>query len=146
MPVFQKIVFLSFFLIAGTILSAGYAVAAGEGTTTSGGMTPNYTSKPAEMTPVDGGAAGTFQINASRFTKFEQISEAFIKLLTGVVLLLTILTFMIGSSFWIFSAGNESLVERGKDLMIYSLVGILIVVGSYVIVRLFQVILYALGT
>lgn len=87
-----------------------------------------------------------FDIQRSDISSFEQFGSRFISFMSGVVVLITILVFMIGSGFWIFSSGNESLVERGKDMMIYSTIGILMVLGAYVIVKVVQVILYSLGT
>ncbi len=85
-------------------------------------------------------------IQQGNILTFEQVGERFIRTLTGTVVLVAILVFMIGGGFWIFSAGNESLVERGKDMMIYSIIGVLLVLGAYVIIKLVQVVLFALGT
>ncbi|MBI5413965.1 hypothetical protein HZA38_00420 [Candidatus Peregrinibacteria bacterium] len=87
-----------------------------------------------------------FNINPTPYANMGELSFSFIRLLTGTVVLATIATFMIGAGFWIFSAGDESRVERGKDLMTYSIVGILVVLGSYALIKLFQVALYTLGT
>jgi hypothetical protein len=106
----------------------------------------SYRPTEAKLGPIGEEDCGQFAVNATRFGSIEEFGILIIQFLTGTVVLVTILTFMIGSAFWIFSAGNESLVERGKDLMMYSLLGILITLGAYVIIKLFQVILYALST
>lgn len=75
-----------------------------------------------------------------------EVPGKIIPFLTGTVVLISILVFMIGGGFWIFSAGNDSLVERGKTMMLYSVLGIVLVLGAYVITVLYQTILYSLGT
>lgn len=40
---------------------------------------------------------------------------------------------IIGGFYWIFSGGNEERIKKGKDIMIWSLVGILIIFSSYAI-------------
>lgn len=87
-----------------------------------------------------------FDINPSGWTGVVDFSERFLQLLTGIVVLLSIAVFMLGGGMWIFSAGNESLVGRGKDMMLYSCIGLFCVLGAYVIVRIAQIVLYALGT
>ena len=89
---------------------------------------------------------GGFDIEQTGMRSLGDYLERLLSFLTGTVLLIAILVFMIGSGFWIFSAGNESLVGRGKDMMLYSVIGLLLVLGAYVLVKLVQVILYALGT
>jgi len=91
-------------------------------------------------------ASNGFDIHYTTINKFEDFGQKFIQIMSGIVVLITILVFMIGGGFWIFSAGNESLVERGKGMMIYSTIGILLVLGAYVVVKVVQIILYSLGT
>lgn len=105
----------------------------------SGGLNLHYLS-------VGISAREDFDINPTPFRSLTDFTNRFISFMTGIVVLITILVFMTGSGFWIFSAGNESLVERGKTMMTYSIIGILCVLGAYVITQLFQIILYIIGT
>ncbi|MFA5358668.1 MAG: hypothetical protein WC310_02510 [Patescibacteria group bacterium] len=50
---------------------------------------------------------------------------------------LAFLMFVIGGFFWIFSGGNEEKVKRGRDIMMWSIVGILVVFSSYALLTFF---------
>lgn len=53
----------------------------------------------------------------------------------GIVGALTLLMFVYGGLTWILSAGSSSAVQKGKDIIIGSVVGLLIVFCSYMIVN-----------
>ncbi|MDO8649433.1 MAG: hypothetical protein Q7R81_06670 [Candidatus Peregrinibacteria bacterium] len=62
-------------------------------------------------------------------------------LVTAIIMLCTVL-FAAGAFHFVFSHGQEKFVTRGKDLMIYSLVGLAVVLGAYGILRTVVYILY----
>ncbi len=41
------------------------------------------------------------------------------------------LFFVIGGFYWIFSAGNEERIKKGKDIMLWATVGLIVVFSSY---------------
>lgn len=53
---------------------------------------------------------------------------------------------MSGGVMLIVSAGNESLMQKGKDVLKYSIIGLVVTLSAYLIVTLVQTILYSLGT
>lgn len=43
------------------------------------------------------------------------------------------LMFVAGGFFWIFSAGNEERVKRGRDIMIWTAIGLIVIFAAYAI-------------
>jgi hypothetical protein len=52
--------------------------------------------------------------------------------------------FMIGGGFLVFSGGDESRVTRAKQILTASIIGLGIVLSSYLIIRLVQSVLYSI--
>jgi hypothetical protein len=50
--------------------------------------------------------------------------------------------FMIGTLFVVMSFGKESTLQKGKDLMLYALIGLGVILGSYAIMRTFFYVIY----
>jgi hypothetical protein len=50
--------------------------------------------------------------------------------------------FILGAGFMVFSAGNDTPLQRGKGMMTGSLIGLAIIVGSYAIFRTVVFFLY----
>lgn len=61
-----------------------------------------------------------------------------------VIVFASVLGFMIGGGFLVFAAGDEGRVERGKGLMVASIIGLVITLLAYLIVTLVQSLFYAL--
>ena len=90
-----------------------------------------YESAPLQIT-------GTLGAN----TTFDQLLSNVTGFLAGTIVTLCIATFLIGAFFLVISRGKQDQVERGKNLMIGSLIGLAIVLGSYAILRTAFYILY----
>jgi len=56
---------------------------------------------------------------------------------------LAVTIFLVGALLWVLSAGNDTLIQRGKGMMELSLIGLALVVGSYGIYRTIVFILYS---
>ncbi|MFA6534099.1 MAG: pilin [Patescibacteria group bacterium] len=54
----------------------------------------------------------------------------FLALMVGMV---AFLFFVVGGIYWIFSAGNEERIKRGRDMMMWSVIGTIITFASYAI-------------
>lgn len=50
--------------------------------------------------------------------------------------------FLVGAALMVFSTGNDTLLQKARGMMQYSLVGLALVVGSYGIYRTIVFILY----
>jgi len=60
----------------------------------------------------------------------------FISFMAGSIVAVCIALFTLGALFMTISRGKEDQVKRGKDLMIGSLTGLAVVLGSYGILRM----------
>jgi uncharacterized membrane protein YidH (DUF202 family) len=60
---------------------------------------------------------------------------AIIRILLGVLLAVTVLFIIIGGYQYVTSAGNESQAKKGRQTLIYAIIGLVLVVLSYVIVN-----------
>lgn len=49
---------------------------------------------------------------------------------------LAFLAFVLGGFYWIFSGGNEERVKKGREIMVWSIIGIIVVFSSYAILTL----------
>lgn len=72
-----------------------------------------------------------------------QVTANFIQSAFYASSFITVAIFLIGTALWVFSAGNDTLVQKGKGMMQYSLIGLALVVGSYAIWRTVVFIVYA---
>lgn len=58
-----------------------------------------------------------------------------IKYIMGFVGTIALITFMYGGILWLISSGREAYVDKGRDTMIWSAIGLVIVFAAYVIVN-----------
>lgn len=63
-----------------------------------------------------------------------------------IIVLASTIGIVTGGSFLVFSGGDDGKISRGKDIIVYSLIGLAVTIGSYLIVTLVQAILYGIGT
>ncbi len=66
---------------------------------------------------------------------FPQIAANATRTLVAAIVLLCITLFLLGAFVMVLSRGKEDQLQKGKDLMIWSLVGMAVVIGSYAIIR-----------
>ena len=53
----------------------------------------------------------------------------------GIVLLVAVVMLIIGGFLYVTSSGNEGMLERAKHTMLYAIIGIVVVILAFVIVR-----------
>jgi uncharacterized membrane protein YjfL (UPF0719 family) len=58
-----------------------------------------------------------------------------IKAVIGIVGSLALLMFIYGGFTWMLSGGNSSAVERGKNILMWAAIGLVIIFMSYAIVN-----------
>lgn len=58
-----------------------------------------------------------------------------IKNILGIVGSLALLMFVVGGLMWMLSAGNEQRVKKGKDILIWASLGLVIIFTSYAILK-----------
>jgi hypothetical protein len=73
---------------------------------------------------------------------FLALGANFIGSLVLLMIVLCTILFLVGALLLILSRGKEDQVSRGKNLMIGSLIGLAIVLGSYAIISTFLYFLY----
>lgn len=72
-------------------------------------------------------------INCTRNTDLNAFILRVINIILGVTLAIDVLFLIIGGFFYITSAGNEDRAEKGKSTVINAIIGLVIIVLSYVI-------------
>ncbi len=83
--------------------------------------------------------------NFGGVTNIPQLGMVIMSFLGKVIIFASVLGFMVGGGHLVFSAGDEGMVSRGKDIMVASVVGLAITLLSYVIVTLVQTLFYSIG-
>ncbi len=81
----------------------------------------------------------------SRSTGVTDFLKVIMRFLGLTIILVATLGIMIGGLFYIFSAGDEGQAERGKSIIIASVIGLTVVFLSYLIVTLLQTFLFSFG-
>lgn len=76
------------------------------------------------------GEAGDCKLN-----DFLQLAIIITNWLFGIVGSVVLLFFIYGGILFIFSSGESSKVEKGKDIIVGSIVGLVIMFSSYVIIQ-----------
>lgn len=89
------------------------------------------TSKPFDVTMIDTGGPRSLKDLAFKIMKFLNLTIAGVSLI-GV---------MGGGIILIVSAGSEGLMQKGKDILKYSIIGLVVTLSAYLIVTLVQTIL-----
>lgn len=67
---------------------------------------------------------------------FLRLARGVGEILTKVVGIIVLIFFIVGGVIWIFSAGDPEKIKRGKQILIGSLIGLLIVLFAWQIVNL----------
>ena len=73
-------------------------------------------------------------------------AQIILKILTALftsAALVCVAIFLIGAACLVFSAGNDTLLQKGKGMMVGSMIGLALIVGSFGIYRTVIFILYA---
>ena len=65
-----------------------------------------------------------------------KVANNLIKAALGLTGVLAIIAFIWGGIEWMTSGGNEPRIKKGKDMMIWAVVGLVAIFGSYAILNL----------
>lgn len=76
--------------------------------------------------------APPYLLNPISCDNFLCLVTSIIRFLLGVVALIATLTFIYGGYVFLMSAGNAEAVKKGKDILLWSTIGIVIILGSWV--------------
>ncbi len=84
------------------------------------------------------GAAPSSQYDLPNFLGTEEPADVIgriIKTVIGFCGILALIMFIYGGVMWLISAGREAYIDKGKDTMIWSAIGLAVVFGSYILVN-----------
>lgn len=70
--------------------------------------------------------------NPLRETRGTVIAGRIIKVLTGGSGMFALLTFIYGGFQWLTAAGNPEKIKKGRDIILWSVMGMVIIFGAYV--------------
>jgi hypothetical protein len=80
-------------------------------------------------------AARTLGVNIGTALNVEQILTNIINYMAGAIIFVAAVAFAVGAFYITFSRGEPDLVKRGKDMIIGSVIGMAVVLGSFAILR-----------
>lgn len=63
-----------------------------------------------------------------------QLIGFFIKGIMGIVGSVALLMFVIGGLMWLTSAGNPDKIKKGRDIILWSIIGLIVIFLSYTLV------------
>ena len=78
--------------------------------------------------------------------EFFQVLVNVFKLMLGLLGSLSLLFFIYGGFVWLFSRGNANMIQKGKDIIIGAVIGMSIVLGSWVIINFIIAVFVSTGT
>jgi len=58
-----------------------------------------------------------------------------IQFVFSIVGALALLMFILGGAMWLISGGNETRIKKGRDIMVYALLGLILAFSSYIILN-----------
>lgn len=112
---FKKI-FLSLMVVVSCFLFASFSFAQSE------------TDNPETTSPVN----INNPINAS---SFQAVIGNVVDQILGIVGALALLMFIFGGLVWMTAAGNEQKITQGKNILMWSAIGLLVIFSSYALVK-----------
>ncbi|HOZ53132.1 MAG TPA: pilin [bacterium] len=126
------LVLLIFFTVVSfSFLSVNLAKA--QGATSS---TPNSGVDNTSNTPNSGGGSSVVSLNNPLGTaSIPEIIGRVISAALGIVGSLALIMFIYGGITWMTAAGNEQNVTKGKNIIIWATLGLVVIFSSYAIVR-----------
>lgn len=97
-----------------------------------------YLSTPTTVLAQDADDSGVVKLenplNLDEDKPVADLAGRVIRTFLGVVGIIALIMFVYGGVLWLVSAGNAERLQRGKDIFVWSIVGIVIIFSSYAIV------------
>lgn len=81
-------------------------------------------------------------VNIGTILDFQSIAVRIINFLAVTIVIVCSTIFILGAFHFVMSRGQDSLVQKGKELMTGSLIGLGVTLGAYAIVRTVYWVLY----
>jgi hypothetical protein len=67
--------------------------------------------------------------------KIAKILENVLNWLLGVIGIIALISFVISGGQYMLASGDDKLMENGKRNMLYSIIGMIVVLGSFVVIQ-----------
>ncbi|MFA5048000.1 MAG: TrbC/VirB2 family protein [Patescibacteria group bacterium] len=85
------------------------------------------------LAPLTAHAAGTTLVSplGSAGSSIDAIAKNLITYVLGMSGVIALLTFIYGGIFWMLSAGDANKVKKGKEIMIWTVFGLVVIFCSY---------------
>jgi|GEM_PF-3205346 peptidoglycan biosynthesis protein MviN/MurJ (putative lipid II flippase) len=74
-------------------------------------------------------------VTSNKEKTYSDFIADFIKILTGVAVVMTFVGLIVAGGFFVFSEGEEGRVTKARTIMIYVIIGDLIIAVSYAVIR-----------
>lgn len=87
------------------------------------------------LVPFQAMAANTLQVSVGTPLNFQTIVQQVINFLAGTITTVATVMFLVGAFMIVLAGAKEDYKQRGKDLMIGSIMSIAVVLGAYAIYR-----------
>lgn len=84
----------------------------------------------------EAGSTGPFLVPGANVTPAGIIGRI-VGLLKGVIVAFCTVIFVLGALFMILGAGKEDMLQKGKTMMIGGVIGLAVVIGAPIILRMF---------
>jgi len=146
----KKIIFGSFFLLALFFSSIQIASAASYAcqctktgaqsvvdscATCTSKCSPNSCTAVAGTAPSTGSVSGATLPNPLGTTNINTFAARIISYILGLVGTISLLLFIYGGLIWMTSAGNAASVKKGRDILVWAVIGMAVVFTSYILVK-----------
>lgn len=87
------------------------------------------------LLPASAAAQNTLQINIDGNLSLQQIMANIMIFMVKLIPVVAIAAFVVGALMMVLSRGKDDMIEKAKKLLISSVIGMAVVLGSYMIVR-----------
>jgi hypothetical protein len=98
-------------------------------------LTFTYTETALTNTSATGGAPAPINLtNPIAATNVPQLIGSIIKEVLGIVGALALLMFVYGGFLWLTSGGSPDRIKKGKDILVWAVIGLVVIFASYTLV------------
>ena len=99
-----------------------------------GGAAPGAGTGTGDATPVPSKEYDLPNFLGKGVTDPSEVIGRVVKYIMGFVGTIALVTFMYGGMLWLISGGREAYVDKGRDTMVWSAIGMVVVFASYILV------------
>lgn len=102
--------------------------------TASPSASPPPSGSPSSPSGASGGTINLADISPVGAATAPEIIGNVIKAVLGIIGAFALFMFVYGGILMLTSAGNQEKIKKGKDVLIWAIIGLMVILGSYVLV------------